>query len=622
MDKGTIEFSLGAKGELAGRWPLRLAVMGEFRPRQYETGEPDGTYFRHQIDKETFDEVVKKSGLQLTFDIPNPLGNSPKELHIDYPIETIKSFHPDEIVAAIPECSGLLNARRIMNDLVFRKTTPDKVGSELKTLSLPVSALEKISAALLPPQKTETAPEPEKPQAAPTPSPKQDGGAIDSILDMVDIGAQADESESRKRQIENAISDIVSNGQSSTPPVNVAAANEAISFIDLLLNKTMNVIVHHPEFQRLESLWRGLKFLVDRSDFRKGIYLEIVNCPKSQLWPVFSEKVYPPEYDGHSQVPLAGIIFTDEFEQHAPDIELLRNLTEKAADIPVMLIGAAGFTFFGIEQEEQFDKLPLLTTLMESPDYAKYDGFRSEQTSRWLTLCFNRFLLRDTYGENGQKTKSFAFEESIGHREDYLWGSPVWATASCLTRSQALTGWPSNISGRQDGSLDNLPVRPLTLANGEEVNLPLEVVTSDRRLEEFDRIGIIPLVCEMNSDMAYILASPTVNRPMHDSDSGKAEMKAFMSSAPFQLYAGEIARFINRNLMDFVSGGNDQSIEQELTRALQAFNIARDDEGNPGPVSVNIGQDGQQRVVSISVQSPRKVAHGRAIVQMAIPLRR
>ena len=70
---------------------------------------------------------------------------------------------------------------------------------------------------------------------------------------------------------------------------------------------------------------------------------------------MFSEKVYPPEYDGHSQVPLAGVIFSDEFEQHAPDIELLRNLTEKAADINILEVrafGSMGRVYLGGEERD------------------------------------------------------------------------------------------------------------------------------------------------------------------------------------------------------------------------------------------------------------------------------
>src|SRR5438128_360553 len=48
-----------------------------------------------------------------------------------------------------------------------------------------------------------------------------------------------------------------------------------IAAIDQRIGQKLDAILHHPEFQRLESAWRGLRFVVDRTDFRENIALEL-----------------------------------------------------------------------------------------------------------------------------------------------------------------------------------------------------------------------------------------------------------------------------------------------------------------------------------------------------------
>jgi len=60
-----------------------------------------------------------------------------------------------------------------------------------------------------------------------------------------------------------------------TPPLE--SVDEIIACIDQKLSKQLDEILHHPDFQKLESAWRGLKFLVDRTDFSENIKIELLN---------------------------------------------------------------------------------------------------------------------------------------------------------------------------------------------------------------------------------------------------------------------------------------------------------------------------------------------------------
>src|SRR5438105_1747425 len=59
--------------------------------------------------------------------------------------------------------------------------------------------------------------------------------------------------------------------------------DEFIAEIDKRISAQLNEIMHHPLFQKLESSWRGLKFLIDRVDFRENVKVEMLNVSKEDL---------------------------------------------------------------------------------------------------------------------------------------------------------------------------------------------------------------------------------------------------------------------------------------------------------------------------------------------------
>jgi type VI secretion system protein ImpC len=62
-----------------------------------------------------------------------------------------------------------------------------------------------------------------------------------------------------------------------------AMINARIAQIDHLLSLQINEIVHHPEFQRLESSWRGLKYLMSQSETGTGLKIKVLNVSKKEL---------------------------------------------------------------------------------------------------------------------------------------------------------------------------------------------------------------------------------------------------------------------------------------------------------------------------------------------------
>lgn len=62
-----------------------------------------------------------------------------------------------------------------------------------------------------------------------------------------------------------------------------------IDTLDQKISRQLDAVMHSEQFQQIESAWRGLKFLVDRTDFRKNIRIEVLDCSKEALQQDFED---------------------------------------------------------------------------------------------------------------------------------------------------------------------------------------------------------------------------------------------------------------------------------------------------------------------------------------------
>ena len=123
-----------------------------------------------------------------------------------------------------------------------------------------------------------------------------------------------------------------------------ALLDQMIGELDRQLSQDLDKILHHPEFQKVESLWRGVEHLVDKSDFRKNIRVELLDLSKDALREDFEDApeiiqsglyqhAYVNEYDTPGGEPIAALISAYEFDASSQDIALLRNISKVAAAV-------------------------------------------------------------------------------------------------------------------------------------------------------------------------------------------------------------------------------------------------------------------------------------------------
>ena len=162
-----------------------------------------------------------------------------------------------------------------------------------------------------------------------------------------------------------------------------------IAEIDGRLSKQVNEILHHPDVQKLESAWRGLKFMIDRVDFRENIRVELMNCSKDDLREDFEDmpeipksglyqQVYSAEYGVFGGSPYGMIVADYDFDQGAQDMQLLQNCASVGAMAHAPFITNAAPKFFGCDSYLEVPKLKDLTAIFEGPQYARWNSFREQ----------------------------------------------------------------------------------------------------------------------------------------------------------------------------------------------------------------------------------------------------
>ncbi|MCH8031593.1 MAG: type VI secretion system contractile sheath large subunit [Bacteroidetes bacterium] len=221
-----------------------------------------------------------------------------------------------------------------------------------------------------------------------------------------------------------------------------------IGELDHKLSRQLDAIMHHETFQSMESSWHSLKFLVDRTDFRKNVRIELLNCSKSDLLESFEDApeliqsafyrhVYTNAYDQPGAAPYSSIISNYTFENRPTDIALLMQVSKVAAAALCPFIAATNETFFGKESMEEWKKIPDLSAHMSTVDFIKWNAFRDSPDSRYIGLTFPRYMLRLPFGQDTVPVKSFNYEEEVSgaDHEKYLWGNSSFAFGANMVRA-------------------------------------------------------------------------------------------------------------------------------------------------------------------------------------------
>ncbi len=402
----------------------------------------------------------------------------------------------------------------------------------------------------------------------------------------VDVNDQA-QMEAASAKLSVAVNHLLHAIAESGMPVDKldkALIDQGIAEIDNKLSQQISEILHHPKFQALESAWRSLKFLVDRTDFRSNIKIDVLNVSKEDLLEDFEDapepvqsglykQIYTMEYDQPGGEPYGAMISNYTFGRSPQDIELLQDVSKIAAATHCPFIGAVGAEFFGLKSIRDLPNVPDLAALFEQAEYTKWNAFRDSEDSRYVGLTVPRFLLRLPYGSDTVPVKEFDFEEHVTGEEHskYLWGNASFAFATRLTESFAKNGWCVNIRGPQSGGqVEDLPLHLYQSGGDTETKVPTEILIPDRREFEFAQQGFIPLSYYKNKDYACFFSAQSVQRPKkYSTDEATANAK-LSANLPYLFLVSRLAHYLKVIQRENIGAAKEkEDLQRELDDWIQ-----------------------------------------------------
>lgn len=395
-----------------------------------------------------------------------------------------------------------------------------------------------------------------------------------------------------------------------------------IAALDAKLTEQVNRIIHHPDFQKLESAWRGLHYLVTNTETDEMLKIRVMNISKRELaanlkkfkgtaWdqsPVF-KKVYEEEYGQFGGAPYGCLVGDYYFDHTPPDVELLQGMAQVAAAAHAPFIAAADPGVMRMESWQELANPRDLTKIFQTPEYAAWRSLRESEDSRYVGLAMPRFLARHPYGAKTNPVDDFAFEEDVEGTDHskYSWANSAYAMAVNINRSFKLYGWCSRIRGVESGGVvEGLPTHTFpTDDGGVEAKCPTEIAISDRREAELAKNGFIPLVHRKNTDYAAFIGAQSLQKPAQYENpdaTANAELSArlpyLFASCRFAHYLKCIVRdkigsfkertdmhlWLNQWINQYVDGSPQSS--SEVTKAMKPLREAKVEvdeiEGNPG----------------------------------------
>jgi type VI secretion system protein ImpC len=301
-----------------------------------------------------------------------------------------------------------------------------------------------------------------------------------------------------------------------------------IGELDKKLSSQLNEIMHHEDFQKLESTWRGLHYLVHQSETGESLKIRVLNVTKRELFKDLEKaaefdqsqlfkKIYEEEYGQLGGQPYGMLVGDYDFSRSAEDISLLKMISNVAAAAHAPFVAAGSPKMMNMDRWDELSKPRDLAKIFEGVEYAAWKSFRESEDSRYVALTMPRVLARLPYGEKFTRVAEFNYEEEVDgtNHDKYLWMNASWAYAARITDAFAKHGWMARTRGVEGGGkVEGLPVHTFPTDDGDvAMKCPTEIAISDRREFELSNLGFMPLLHSKGRDFAVFMGAQSCQKP-------------------------------------------------------------------------------------------------------------
>lgn len=322
--------------------------------------------------------------------------------------------------------------------------------------------------------------------------------------------------------------------------------NHTIESIDILLNHCLNKILHHADFQAIESTWLGIIKLCNTQD-HDDARLSILQLTKSELieQALVSNDIesshlfnllYDQEFNMPGGIPYASLIGDYEFTHEQTDIAALNYIGKIAEYAFCPFISGASSKLLYQPDWSSRDKLDQINTIIQDNSHTAWNGCRESSHSKFISLIAPPFIGRYPYTSN-PSTFNFSFSEEAKSHGAYCWVNGAFAQAYCLIRSFNISGWCTAIRGFDSGGkIDNLPLSHDLKAT--------QCQFSDLEEKQLSAAGITTLCQYKRSNYAVIFSSETLHKATQYDDQQATFNAKISARLPYIMAVSRFTHFV------------------------------------------------------------------------------
>ena len=443
---------------------FRIAVFGDFTGRASrgvrETGAALASREPILLDVDTVEDVIQGFATTLTL----PIGKDGAGVSV--PLKELDDLHPDELYENVALFEEISSLRQQLGTGSMAEKTKERLQAWGAAHGRPIH-LPKRSASTSIPANLKLSDF--QKLIGDTQGQLQEGGPIDDLIARI-VGPH-----------------IVKAPDSGTDAM--------LAAVDKALSDSMRLVLHHPDFQAIESQWRSLDLLARRVETDASLEIVLYDVSAEELAMDLAAQedlaesglfdlltsVTDPETGAGGFSALFGLY---TFEETPPHAELLARIGQVARHVDAPFFSAITPAFLDIAKE---DRHPLVAKA--------WDRLRATPEAAYLGLASPRVLLRLPYGKKSDPCYAFDFEE-FSEKEGLsgmLWANPVILVNILLAATYKKDG-----KAMEPGSImlvGDMPFHYVLDRHGDQIALPCTErnLTADPVQQTLAR-GIMPVV--------------------------------------------------------------------------------------------------------------------------------
>jgi type VI secretion system protein ImpC len=480
--------------------PFRIAIFGDFSGRAHQ-GIIDSALDHRKpllVDRDNLDEVLAKLKVKIKLPI---LGKELPPVTIGF--SELDDFHPDRLFERLEVFEALRDTRKGIKD-----------SSTFAAFAKQLKSADKPSEAVMPPKNVEKTIE--------NLSGQTTGDLLDQVLEETREKEPETELSRGASEWNHFLNQIVK--PHLVPDIEAKQA-EMLNAVDAATSELMQRILHHTDFQAIESAWRAVHFLVSGLETDEQLKLYLLDISKAELTAdlgstdnMRSTGIYKllveqtvETFGGEPWAVLAG---NYTFDHSHEDTELLGRIAKIAKAAGAPFISSVSDKVLGCESLAKTPNPDDWQQQTDTKDSQAWEELRKLPDAAYLGLALPRFLLRLPYGADTDPAEQFEFEEMIEvpDHDDYLWGNPSFACVYLLAQAFTHHGWNFRPGIIQD--IEGLPLYIYKEEGESRVKPCAEIVLTERAAEIILDKGLMPLLCFRNQDKIRLARFQSIADPL------------------------------------------------------------------------------------------------------------